>query len=110
MEARVLKAVRARHLLGPRKGAKLQGMDHHWRLKLTLQVVSQALRVVNDSDKFNDENFIKNWVKKFTRGVDPIKAKNCINNKETTFKAMQVHHRHKTTLETTMLQEEAYHW
>lgn len=29
---------------------------------------------------------------------------------KTTFKAMQVHHRHKTTLATTILQEEAYHW
>ena len=42
--------------------------------------------------------------------MDPIKAENWINNMETTFRAMQVPHRHKTRLATIMLEDEAYHW
>lgn len=42
--------------------------------------------------------------------VDPIKVENSINNMETTFRVMQVAHRHKTRIATTILQEEANHW
>lgn len=60
-----------------------------------------APRAIDDAEKF-----MKNGAKEFLRGgggVDPIKAENWINNVETTFRAMQVPHRHKTRLATTML-------
>lgn len=68
-----------------------------------------APRVVDDSDKYTKENFIKNGANHFLGGVDPIKAKNWINNIETIFRVMQVSHRRKIRLAATMLQEEAYH-
>ena len=68
------------------------------------------MRAPEDYDKFNKEKFIKNGAKEFIGGVDPIMAENWINNMETTFRAMQVPHRHITRLSTTMLQDEAYHW
>lgn len=39
---------------------------------------NQALRAVEDSDKYNKEKFIKNGAKEFVGRVDPIKAKNWI--------------------------------
>lgn len=48
--------------------------------------------------KFNKEKFIKNGAKEFVGGVYSIKAENWIHKMETTFKAMQVPHRHKTRL------------
>lgn len=64
---------------------------------------SQAPREVDDLNKFIKETFIKNGAKEFIGGVDLIKAENWINNIETTFRAMQVPHRHKTKLATTLL-------
>ena len=66
--------------------------------------------MVDDSDKYTKEKFIKNGAKEYVGGIDPIKAKNWVNNMETTFKAMQVPHRHKARLASCMLQEEAYNW
>lgn len=76
----------------------------------TVVLSNQAPRAVEDSDKYNKEKFIKNGAKEFVGRVDPIKAKNWINNMETTFRAMQVPHGRKTGLATSMLHEKAYHW
>ena len=61
-----------------------------------LNPASNVMRAPEDSDKFNKEKFIKNGAKEFIGGVDPIMAENWINNMETTFRAMQVPHRHMT--------------
>lgn len=50
-----------------------------------------------DSYKYNKEKFIKNGAKEFIGGVDLIKVENWINNMKTTFRAMQLPHRSKTS-------------
>lgn len=44
-------------------------------------LVSQAPRVVGDSNRYNKKKYIKNRAKEFIGGVDPIRAKNWIINK-----------------------------
>lgn len=66
--------------------------------------------MVDDSDKYTKEKFVANGAKEIETGVDPIKAESWINNIETTFRAMQVPHRHKTKLATCMILKKKYNW
>lgn len=63
----------------------------------------QQPRVLDDSNNYTKEKFMKNGAKEFVGGVALIKAENGINNMETTFRAMQVPHSYKTRLATCIL-------